>query len=115
MRTPFKQRSQGSSFKMMGASPVKQLPWGAIATGAARLYKWGKGLSKVKKATAVGTGFAAHTAAADKTKNRSTTEKIVRGLDEAFLLGAGSYVWDNRKGMASKEASNPSDHGRPKY
>ena len=95
----YKQPSSGLPFKQMGSSPVKF--WGLAAKVAHKGYKAIKGLSKAKKAAAAGGTLggtdAAYTAATDKTKNRSTIEKVARGVDDAFLFGAGQYVYDNRK------------------
>ena len=51
---------------------------------------------KVAKKATTPTG-ATITAATDKTKNRSTAEKILRGIDEyGPTLGLGAYIYDRR-------------------
>ncbi len=84
-RTPFKLRS--------GNSPVRY--GGLLLKG---LKYAGKKLFS-KKNIAIGTTVgAAEQASSDNTKNRSTTEKVIRAVDEwGPTMGAASYIHDNKK------------------
>ena len=89
-RIPFKLRS--------GNSPVKQ--GGLILKGLK--YVANKLLSKKGVATGLGLG-ATEQALSDKTKNRSTTEKVLRAVDEwGPTMGAISHGYDQVKSGKAK-------------
>ena len=119
----FKLKSQGAPFKMVGASPLKLNPLTAVKA----IYKGGKALYKSKKARKVVGGTLAaggtHQAATDKTKNRSTFEKIWRAADEwgpTFgLIGAivdtPAETKEQRLSRQERDAKNVFNVGKPKY
>tara|TARA_R110001632_G_scaffold217625_1_gene346380 strand:- start:55 stop:396 length:342 start_codon:yes stop_codon:yes gene_type:complete len=90
MRTPFKLRS--------GNSPVKQ--------GGLLLNFLKYGTKKVFSKKGVTTGLAAgaaEQAVSDNTKNRSTTEKVLRAADEwGPTMGLGSFIYDNKEDIVKE-------------
>ena len=88
-KTPFKLRSGNSTpFKMMGSSPLKVGGVWNILKGAGKLL-YG--------------GMVADDIVSDKTENRSTTEKVLRTIEEwGPTMGILSKGYDNAKSGTAK-------------
>lgn len=123
MKQPFKLRSQGQPFKMIGASPMKLNP----LSGLKAAYKASKLLMKSKKAKNIAGGTlvagAGTQAATDKTKNRSTFEKVWRAADEwgptmgliGAMVDAPAETSKKRTERITRDAKNVFNVGKPKY
>tara|TARA_R110000737_G_scaffold319963_1_gene331348 strand:+ start:657 stop:1016 length:360 start_codon:yes stop_codon:yes gene_type:complete len=119
MKSSFKLRSQNSSFKEMGSSPVKYvLP---VLKG---LYKGAKmilGSKKAKNTAKVLYGAGVVDAYASK-KDMSVGEKVLRTVDEwGPTMGVASYMVDNRPNETQirekneRDSRNVHNSGKPKW